>query len=180
MPVSLELDEIRIVTLEPMRVARYCVVSSSPEQESRAFIERWAAQQGVADPARRRSFGSDVRVSPEQQAAGMRGYERMIPVTEAAQPSEGVSVGPFTGGRYAALHLARPFDDPATISEGWDELIEWVRRHRKYTNDGWDGLEEYLEGPDGPVLELLLPIQEKCPKQRGGTCACGAPTRCAR
>jgi hypothetical protein len=152
-------SEVSFVELPPLRVARFRAVSATPEDDAVKVLDQWAAGAGIE---RARSFGFDVEVTPEQAAAGLRGYELWIVAPPGAMPAGPVALRDFPGGRYAAMTVYEPFGDPfAYIPAGWGALHEWAIAHDLGEPGEMLCLEE-LVGRDG-VSDLVLyyPVREE-------------------
>ena len=153
--------EIRIEQLPPQHVAAYRAVSASPEEDAAEFMARWLTGQGVEEAAHRPNFGFDVEVTPEQDSAGLRGYEVWYPVPVTVQPSDAVAIRDFPGGLYAVMRLTNPFVDPfAIIPAGWSHIQAWCSAECDpgYQIGSHQHLERFIPDPDGPHLELFLPL----------------------
>lgn len=157
---DLTTREVTIETLPPMRVACLRVVSATPEEDGGKRIEQWIAAQHI--PGEVRSFGFDTDVTPEEEKAGLRGYEMWRTVPENVQPSEGVTIQDFPGGLYATVTLERCFEDPfERIPGGWKELHQWVVQSAAYQSAGHQWLEEVVQMDYGPTLKLYHPVMSK-------------------
>lgn len=147
-------SDITITVLPPMRVACYRAVSHTPEDDATRVLGHWLEQAGL----RGRSFGFDSPVDPEQEAAGLRGYELWVAVPPGTWPSPPVSVRDFAGGPAAALTIHRPFDDPfRLIPEGWHQLATWAAANG-HDPAAAQCLEEVvgLPGEQDMILYLML------------------------
>ncbi len=164
--------EVRILTLEPLRVASFRRAGLEPEHDAFEAAFDWLEKQGLARsgalaPASRASgtrlFGFDVEVTPEQVQAGQRGYEVWASLPETLQPTSEVPVRSFGGGLYAVMKVSDPFSDPfAVIPTGWQRLAQWAEAGQEYaiaTCGQW--LEEHIETAEGTYLDLYLPIDVK-------------------
>ncbi len=154
--------EIRIQTLEPLRVARFQAASPEPEHDAFAAAFEWMDQQGLSQAGGQRLFGFDVEVSSEQAQAGQRGYEVWASLPEALQSTPEVPVRSFGGGLYAVMKVSDPFTDPfAVIPTGWQRLAQWAEASQEYVIGTHQWLEEHIETAEGTYLDLYLPISVK-------------------
>jgi hypothetical protein len=121
-------------------------------------LAQWAAGAGIAN--RPRSFGFDVEVSAEQAAAGLRGYELWYVAPPGVMPAGPVTLRDFPGGRFAAMTVYDPFEDPfAHIPAGWQALHEWVTAHDLGDPDNALCLEELVERDGVSDLALYHPVR---------------------
>lgn len=153
---------IKIESLTPQHVAVCQVISESPEEDAAKVMRDWLAGQGLEELTRRPNFGFDVEVTPEQQEAGLRGYEVWYPVPETAQAFPPITIQDYTGGLYAVMRLSNPFADPfAVIPAGWQHIVAWGESNDRYEMAAHPCLERLIPDPDGPHLDLYLAVAEK-------------------
>lgn len=118
-------SEVSIETLPPLRVACFRAASRTPEEDAAKVLDKWTAEAGIR--ATSRHFGFEVEVSPGQTEAGLRSYELWYEVPPGVVGSGPVEIRDFPGGRFAALTIHEPFEDPFThIPAGWNALYDWV------------------------------------------------------
>ena len=158
----MENEDIRIVTLPPMRVASFYAFSSSPEAEAWNKLVIWAKEHTCwQDAPDTRIFGFN---NPDPSAVSPNyGYEYWLVLSPDIHAGEEIKVKDFSGGMYAVLHCdvkANQFD---IIGTSWCKLVKWRdASHNKHGNHQW--LEEHLtcfeSNDSGFVLDLYLPIVE--------------------
>lgn len=155
-----ELD-VRIVTLEPMRIASAHAFGPSPEEEAMRKLVAWAEPMGLlADPKRHRIFGFN---NPDPSPGSPNyGYEFWIAVGPDVKPEGDIKVKEFAGGLYAVARCEVQGDAYDIIPATWQQLVTWCvgSPYRSATHQ-W--LEEHLGLPGSPddfVLDLYLPIAE--------------------
>ncbi len=149
-------SEIVVRELPPMHVVSYRAISAAPETDAASAMTAWQAEQQLP-PAR--SFGFDVEVTPEQQRAGLRGYELWLAVPRGTEHGEDMQARHFRGGLYAAMTIFDAFDDPfAGIPAGWEYLHNWVMAHPQYESAEHQMLEEVIDAaePDGQPRHLVI------------------------
>ena len=135
-------SEIVVRELPPMHVVSYCAISATPEEDAAKVMAEWMAEQELP-PAR--NFGFDVEVTPEQQRAGLRGYELWLAVPRGTEPAEEMRARRFHGGLYAATTIYDALDDPfVRIPAGWEYLHKWVMAHSQYEPAEHQMLEEVI------------------------------------
>jgi DNA gyrase inhibitor GyrI len=155
-----ELD-VRIVKLEPMRVASLWGFGESPEAIVWEKIEAWARPKGLLDnPEKHPIFGfNNPNPSP---ASPNYGYELLIAVGPDVEPEDDVRILDFEGGLYAVTRCEVPTGSYEVIGETWRRLVAW-REESKYKCGTHQWLEktvpDELPGIDF-VLDLYLPIAE--------------------
>lgn len=155
-----ELD-VRIVKLEPMRVASATGFGPSPEELAWQKILAYAGQQGLlAEPEKRRFFGFN---NPSPSAGSPNyGYEQWITVDADTPAAAGVQIKDFEGGTYAVTRC-----NLTNIFEQWQALVRWAESSR-YTVSHKLCLEEAITPPydgipqelDQVILDLYLPVVE--------------------
>lgn len=155
-----ELD-VRILTLEPMRVASAHAYSASPEGEAWDKLIAWAMPKGLLeDPAAHRIFGfNNPNPSP---GTPNYGYEFWIQVGPSVEGEGEITIKEFSGGRYAVTRC----DSLPQIGQVWQQLAAWSQGS-PYTHGTHQWLEEHISpAPTAPqseselVLDLYLPIAE--------------------
>jgi DNA gyrase inhibitor GyrI len=153
--------EVRIVRLEPMRVASVHGFGESPEEEAWRKLEAWAKSKGLLeDPKRHRIFGFN---NPDPSPGSPNyGYEFWIVVGPGVESEGGVKVKDFPGGLYAVTRCEVIGDPYEIIPETWKRLATWLE-DSKYTYAHHQWLEEHIRlhapGQDF-VLDLYAPIAE--------------------
>jgi DNA gyrase inhibitor GyrI len=147
--------EVRIVRLDPMRVASAQGFGESPEGIAWEKILKFADAKGI-DRESARFFGFDNPVpSP---GSPNYGYEQWITVGPDVEPEGDIRIIDFTGGLYAVTRCKLP-----RIGEAWKQLVIW-REDSKYRRAHHQSLEEGLS-PYGTafediVMDIYLPIAE--------------------
>jgi DNA gyrase inhibitor GyrI len=157
-----ELD-VRVVKLEPMRVASVRVISESPEVDAWSKLRSWAEPKGfLQDDENHPIFGfNNPNPQPDQKEYG---YELWIKVGSDVESEGDVEVKDYPGGLFAVT-TCKLTGDPSgrNILESWRALLEWVKAS-KYK---WRKVHE-LEKVHDPmasesdiILDLYLPVEEE-------------------
>ena len=153
--------EVRIVKLEPMRVASFLGFGKSPEELAWEQLIAWAKPKGLlTDPGKHRLFGFN---NPNPSAGSPNyGYEVWIEIDPEFDVEEDVKTFTFPGGLYAVTRCEVPKGRFNVIGETWQKLVTW-REASPYRYGGHQWLEQSL--PDAPpdtefVLDLYMPIAE--------------------
>jgi DNA gyrase inhibitor GyrI len=153
--------DVRIVELEPMRVASFLGFGPNPETEAFQKLDTWARPRGLLDaPAKHRLFGFN---NPNPSAGSPNyGYEVWIVLDSDPESRGDAELKSFDGGLYAVTRCPVPKGQYDVIGTTWKKLVAW-REDTKYGQGTHQWLEESLpaELPDTEfVLDLYLPIAE--------------------
>ena len=149
--------EVRIVSLEPMRVASANGFGEQPETQAWSKILTWASSQGFEDLSKHRFFGfNNPNPSP---GSPNYGYEQWITVPPGSQGNEEIEIKEFSGGLYAVTRS----EGLQHISENWMKLALW-REESNYHEAYHQWLEECFtpaaERLEDYVFDLYAPIDE--------------------
>jgi DNA gyrase inhibitor GyrI len=150
--------EVKIVELEPLRVAYALGFGTSPELEAWEKILAFGRSKGLLeDPSKARFFGFN---NPDPSPGSPNyGYEQWMVVGEDVEPEGDVKIKDFNGGRYAVTQ----FKGIENIGRVWKQLAVW-REDSPYKVGHHQWLEELLTPVDAPpeeyVFNLWLPIVE--------------------
>jgi DNA gyrase inhibitor GyrI len=150
-----ELD-VRIVQLEPMRVATAHGFGTGPEEEATQKIAAFMEAKGLTFEDVR-WFGFN---NPDPTPGSPNyGYDVWITVGPDVQGEGEVTVKEFEGGLYAVTR----FKDLNNIGQVWRQLVHW-REDSPYRKGHHQWLENLLTQPGTPYQEfefdLYLPIVE--------------------
>ena len=149
---------VRIVKLEPMRVASAYGFGASPELTAWENLVNWARPKGFLDkPEQHRIFGFN---NPDPSHGSPNyGYEFWIEIGPDVEPKGEIRVQDFAGGLYAVTSCV----GVETITTTWKKLVEWLAES-KYSNGRHQWLEQHLSTDGTPQealqLDLFLPITE--------------------
>jgi DNA gyrase inhibitor GyrI len=146
-----ELD-VRIVRLDPMRVATVHAFGESPELAAWDKLINWAKSKGLLDdPGDQRIFGFN---NPDPTPGSPNyGYEFWIAVGPEVQSDDVAAVKDFPGGLYAATKCKGTH----AITDTWHRLATCVENSQYQF-----GEHQWLEGHVGSVVtpqkveELIL------------------------
>lgn len=152
--------EVRISTLESMRVASFHAFGPSPELDAAAKLVDWAKPKRYLDePENHRIFGFN---NPNPSVGSPNyGYEFWIQIEPETEVDKDVTVKEFEGGLYA---VTRSYGIE-TITATWMKLAEWVENNSKYRYGTQEMLEEHV-GPfpfdvsEDFTLDLYCSIQD--------------------
>ena len=150
---------VRIVRLEPVRVASALVFGPSPELAVWDITWGYVQRHGLlTDGQPHRFFGFN---NPDPSPASPNyGYESWVTVGPEAQPEGQVEIKTFDGGLYAVTACPSVM----VIGEVWQSLVRW-REVSRYRCGGHQWLEEVLNpqsvtGEPPFTFDLYLPIVE--------------------
>ena len=150
--------EVRIVQMEPMRVASALGFGASPEPEAWSKILAFAAAKGI-DTGEARFFGfNNPNPSP---GSPNYGYEQWITVGPDVEAEGEITIKEIPARRYAVAHC----ESLSTITETWRQLVLWFEDSAYRKPAHWcECLEELLTPPGTPyeeyVFDLYLPIAD--------------------
>ncbi len=152
--------DVRIVRLEPMRVATLMRLCDEPERRATAALTEWATARGIPLHAASgpRHFGFDN--PPAAIGTTDHGYEVWVVVGPEIASDDTVKVKDFSGGLYAVTRV----QGTKNIRDTWMKLVAWVEQS-PYRSASHQWLEESLKvGVDVPdeeiTLDLFFPIAE--------------------
>ncbi|MEA3327937.1 MAG: GyrI-like domain-containing protein [Chloroflexota bacterium] len=155
-----ELD-VRIVKLEPMRVASFLGFGESPEELAFEKLFAWAKpKELLVEPGKNRLFGFNN--SNPSKGSPNYGYEVWIVIGPDVAAERDMEIKAFEGGLYAVTQCVVPKGQFEVIGDTWKKLVTW-REDSKYKCGNHQWLEESLPMnlPDTEfVLDLYLPISE--------------------
>ena len=151
--------KVRIVQLEPMRVACVSGFSETPEDDAWKALRAWAQPKGLLDdPKAYRIFGYN---NPDPSPGSPNyGFDLWITVGPDVEAEGEAKIIEFPGGLYAVTRC-QGIDN---LGKVWKQLITW-REESKYKRAHHQWLEECLSPPvttppDKLVFDLYLPIVE--------------------
>ncbi len=149
--------QVRIVRLEPMRVACASGFGASPEEQAWKTLLDWAARKGLlADLKVQRFFGFN---NPDPSPGSPNyGYDQWMTVGPDMEPEGEIKIKEFPGGLYSVVRC-----EGLPNPEIWKQLVMWCEvSPYKHAHHQW--LEECLTPPGTPweetVFDLYLPIAE--------------------
>ncbi len=152
----MDVPDLRIVKLEPMRVASARAFGEHPESEAWEKLRAWAEPRGLLhDPERHPVFGFNAPgPSPGRKEYG---YEFWIRVGPDASPEGPVEVKDVAGGRFAVAR-ERGYPSP----EAWKRLYDRARRsgHRWRKAHELERIHDHLAAASEVTFDLYLPIEE--------------------
>ncbi len=156
----MEDQEIRIITLPPMRVASFYAYSENPEQEALSKLFSWATAHGCWQAApTTRLFGFD-NPSPSEGSPN-RGYEVWLTIEQDVHTDADLKIKEFPGGLYGVMRCDVTGDPFDIIPAAWQKLVRWLESSQyHFGNHQW--LEEHLSRAEpsetGFILDLYIPI----------------------
>jgi DNA gyrase inhibitor GyrI len=156
-PRSLIMSEnkVRIITLEPMRVASAHGFGTEPEGIAWDKILAFVAEKGLKEVQGTRYFGFN-NPNPAPGSPNY-GYEQWVTVAPDVEATTDVEIKAFTGGLYAVLRCK----GVEQIGQAWQQLTGWAE-NSNYQRSHHQWLEEVLTPPPTPenefVFDLYMPI----------------------
>ncbi len=155
--------EVRIVSLESMRVASFQAYGNSPEYDAAKKLVDWAKPLGLLDdPEKHRIFGFD-NPNPSPGSPNY-GYEFWITIDADIEPESEVDIKEIPGGLYAVTRCEVKGDAYEVIPEAWKRLATW-REDSKYECGNTYWMEEYIcpfpfDISNEFTLDLYFPVIE--------------------
>lgn len=151
--------DVRIVKLEPMRVASFLGFGPSPEIDAWTALLDFARAQGLLGNLNDHRFFGFNNPNPSPGSPNY-GYEQWMTVGPEIEGSDGVKIIEFGGGLYAVTRCT----GIETIGQTWQQLVEWWQDcpYRQAANYC---LEEFLRpelllNPDGRYADLMKKVDE--------------------
>ncbi len=150
--------EVRIVEMEPMRVASAHGFGAEPEPQAWNKILAFAQEKGL-DTGKARFFGfNNPNPSP---GSPNYGYEQWMTVSPDVQAEGEITIKEIPARRYAVTRCK----GISTITQTWQQLVLWFEDSAYKKPAHWcQCLEELLTPPGVPyeeyVFDLYLPIAE--------------------
>lgn len=140
--------EVRIVTLEPMRVASAYGFGAQPEEIAWRKLLAFAEAKGL-DQGSARFFGFN---NPDPSPGSPNyGYEQWMTVGPDVEGEGDITIKEIPGGLYAVTRL----EGLSEIGERWKQLVLWAKTSQyRFANRQW--LEELLS-PPGNLSEAMVP-----------------------
>lgn len=160
--------EVKIVKLEPMRVASVRVISKTPENDAWEKMRAWAEPKGLLEDIEKNPvFGfNNPNPSPDREDYG---YEFWIRVEPDTKPEKDINIKEFEGGLYAVTtcklkeELESEFFQKQGYLESWKKIVDWVKSSKYKV-----GKHQCLEKAHDPeaseeelILDLYISIEEE-------------------
>ena len=153
--------DVKIIRLDPMRVACAHVIGEDPEHDASMKLRGWAEPKGLLNDLEKHPvFGFNNPNPTEEQKE--YGYEMWIRVDQDVESEREITVKDFPGGLFAVTTFKLVNDPNGNMPEVWMKLYEWV----KASEYSWAKTQE-LEKPhdlsssdEDLMLDLYLPIEE--------------------
>jgi DNA gyrase inhibitor GyrI len=150
--------DVRIVEMEPMRVASAHGFGTSPEEQAWSKILAFAEEKGL-DIKEARFFGfNNPNPSP---GSPNYGYEQWMTVSHDVEAEGEITIKEIPARRYAVTRC----EGLNVITKVWQQLVVWFEDSPYKKPPHWcECLEELLTLPGIPyedyVFDLYLPIAE--------------------
>ncbi len=151
--------DVRIVRLEPQRVAVSYGFGSGPEPIAWEKMIAFVKAKGLDKDGRQHHYLGFNNPDPTP-ASPNYGYEQWVTVDPDVQPEGEIKIKEFAGGLYAVTRCQLK-----NIFQTWQQLAAW-HEQSQYKPGHHQWLEEALQPPlDEPIseemeLDLYLPIAE--------------------
>ena len=148
--------DVRIVELQPLRVASVLGYGTEPEMLAWNQMFAWAGEHHLFDQPHR-LFGFN---NPSPSVGSPQyGYEVWITVGADVQADNVAQIKQFGGGKYAVTRVT----GVDNIAPTWQEFVKW-REASGVQQGTHQWLEEHIRvgaevAPDEMVLDLYMPIK---------------------
>jgi DNA gyrase inhibitor GyrI len=154
-------QNIRIVNLEPMRVASIYAFGANPELEAWKKLTDWAQPGGRLENFPESCIFGFNNPEPSDENSEY-GYEIWIKIGPEIKPEGDIRIVEFHGGPYAVSRCEVLGEPSKNIPAGWQNLAEWCNKNNH--NFGYHAaLERFItrmDEIDKLVLDLYCPIIE--------------------
>jgi DNA gyrase inhibitor GyrI len=150
--------QVRIVHLEPMRVACAHGFGESPEGQAWDILLTWAKPKGLLNDREAVRFFGFNNPDPSPGSPNY-GYDQWVTVGPDVEAEGEVTIKEFSGGLYAVARC----EGISNIGKVWKQLVRW-QDDSPYKKAHHQWLEEFLspldvmDQPDQYVFDLYLPI----------------------
>jgi DNA gyrase inhibitor GyrI len=142
--------KVRILHLEPMRVACAHGFGQSPEEQAWRTLLNWAESRGLLDDRQAVRFFGFNNPDPSPGSPNY-GYDQWMTVGPDVAAEGEIKIVEFPGGLYAVTRC----EGLDNIGQVWQQLVTWYEESPyKKAHHQW--LEEYLS----PLSPLDTPLQE--------------------
>jgi DNA gyrase inhibitor GyrI len=145
--------EVRIVRLEPTRVASAHGFGEQPEIEAWNILLSWVKSMGMLDNLKEHRFFGFNNLDPSPGSPNY-GYEQWLIVDPHVEGEGDVTTKDFLGGLYAVAGCTL-----SNIGESWKQLVTWVEGS-KYAMGNQQCLEECLNPEIFITSEGIAAIDE--------------------
>jgi DNA gyrase inhibitor GyrI len=145
--------EVRIVNLEPMRVAYALGYGESPEEMAWDMIIKWARSKGMLSDLKALKFFGFNNPNPSPGSPNY-GYEQWIVIDRDVEVEGDIKTKDFPGGLFVVSRCQL-----SNIGEVWKQLVIW-QEDSNYKMGNLQCLEEALNPELFITSEGMLPIDE--------------------
>ena len=126
-------SDVTVKEIPGFCMGRYVIISPNPEDDVRAYMDRWAKESGLNEftEGRPKLIGWDFPfVSAEQQSRfGLRGYAAAYILPEGFEPAcDGVEIACQGAAYYACITIREPFLRAFEyIPNGYKKILEYLK-----------------------------------------------------
>jgi DNA-binding HxlR family transcriptional regulator/DNA gyrase inhibitor GyrI len=158
-----EMEElkVRIVELEPMRVASVRAISETPEHDAWQKMREWAEPKGFLEDIEKHPVFGFNNPNPSLNRKDY-GYEFWMRVGPDIKSEGDIKIKEFEGGLYAVItcnlkqELESEFFQKEGYLESWKKLTDWVKSGEY--EFGQHQCLERAHDPDASVEEMVLDL----------------------
>lgn len=147
--------EVKIVELEPMRVASFQAISETPEHMAAQMLADWAQPRGFLDDLEKNPVFGFNNPNPSEGEKEY-GYEFWVKVDDDYD-EEGVVLKDIEGSKYVVTTC----ESLSIIGERWMQLVEWVKNSEYEWREGecLEKTHDFSASDEDLVLDLYIPIK---------------------
>ena len=153
--------DVKIIKLEPMRMASVYAFGTSPELEAWKKLTAWAKPKGLLDTIKRQYLFGFNNPNPSDECSKY-GYELWLRVSSTIEPEGDIRIIDFCGGPYAVTRCEAKGNLQARVPNAWLNLVEWCHNNKRKLGYH-QALENFItsaDNPDSMILDLYCPVLE--------------------
>ncbi len=164
---TMKETKVRIINLEPMRVASVRAISETPEHDAWEKMRAWAEPRGLLEDLEKHPvFGfNNPNPSPGRKEYG---YEFWIQVGPDVKLGGEVEIKNFEGGLYAVTtcnlkeEIESDFFKKEGYLESWKKIVDWVKasQYKVGSSQCLEKAHDLEASEDELILDLYCPIEE--------------------
>jgi len=160
---------ISIAHVAGFRMARYVIISPSPEDDVNAYMDKWAGESGLLGVPgyvpKKIGWDFPYVTKQQQEEFGLRGYVLAYVLPEGFEPKcGGAQIAVQGADAYAKITITDPFIDPFGRIPGAYERIMAYGKENGVEPKSWEGricFEEIREEGGVTYMDVYMPVDLK-------------------